>query len=156
MPFPSWSHSDLFISEISRNRDLALQWRHNERDGVSNHLGIDCLLNCILGADQRKHQSPPSLAFMREIHRWPVDSPSQRTSNAKNVSIWWHHHDHYIYHGVWTRWLTHRAYFQMHFPEQKHNVCFGSCGNCCDNYSHTISSFKSRLLILWNKMSLFW
>ena len=27
------------------------------------------------GADQRKHQSPASLAFMRGIHRWAVNSP---------------------------------------------------------------------------------
>ena len=27
------------------------------------------------GADQRKHQSPAALAFVREIHRWPVNSP---------------------------------------------------------------------------------
>ena len=27
------------------------------------------------GADQRKHQSSASLAFVRGIHRWPVDSP---------------------------------------------------------------------------------
>ena len=27
------------------------------------------------GADQRKHQSSMSLAFVREIHRWPVNSP---------------------------------------------------------------------------------
>ena len=27
------------------------------------------------GADQRKHQSPPSLAFVRGIHRWPLNSP---------------------------------------------------------------------------------
>ena len=27
------------------------------------------------GADQRKHQSSASLAFMREIHQWPVNSP---------------------------------------------------------------------------------
>ena len=27
------------------------------------------------GADQRKHQSSPSLAFVRGIHRWPVNSP---------------------------------------------------------------------------------
>ena len=26
------------------------------------------------GADQRKHQSSPSLASVREIHRWPVNS----------------------------------------------------------------------------------
>ena len=27
------------------------------------------------GADQVKHQSSTSLAFLREIHRWPVNSP---------------------------------------------------------------------------------
>ena len=27
------------------------------------------------GADQRKHQSSSSLAFVRGIHRWPVNSP---------------------------------------------------------------------------------
>ena len=27
------------------------------------------------GPDQRKHQSSASLAFVREIHRWPVNSP---------------------------------------------------------------------------------
>ena len=28
-----------------------------------------------LGADRRRHQSSPSLAFVRGIHRWPVNSP---------------------------------------------------------------------------------
>ena len=27
------------------------------------------------GADQRKHQSSASLAFVKGIHRWPVNSP---------------------------------------------------------------------------------
>ena len=27
------------------------------------------------GVDQRKHQRPASLAFVRGIHRWPVNSP---------------------------------------------------------------------------------
>ena len=38
------------------------------------------------GADQRKHQSSASLAFVRGINRW------QRASNAEYVSIWWRHH----------------------------------------------------------------
>ena len=29
------------------------------------------------GADQRIHQSSPSLAFVRGIHRWPVNSPNK-------------------------------------------------------------------------------
>ena len=33
------------------------------------------LLNRLFSADQRKHQSSASLAFVREIHRWPVNSP---------------------------------------------------------------------------------
>ena len=44
------------------------------------------------GVHQRKHQSYASLAFVRGIHRWPVNSPHERASNAENVSIWWRHH----------------------------------------------------------------
>ena len=33
------------------------------------------LFTVYLGADQRKHQSSASLAFVRGIHRWPVNSP---------------------------------------------------------------------------------
>ena len=39
------------------------------------------------GADQRKHQSSASLAFV-----WG-EFPAQMASNAENISIWWHHHD---------------------------------------------------------------
>ena len=38
------------------------------------------------GADQRKHQSSTSLAFVCEFL-------AQRASNSENVSIWWRHHD---------------------------------------------------------------
>ena len=38
------------------------------------------------GANQRKHQSPASLAFVRGIH------PAQIASNAENVSIWLRNH----------------------------------------------------------------
>ena len=52
-----------------------LQWRHNEGDSVSNRRSFHCLLNVCLGADERKHQSPALLAFVRGIHRSPMDSP---------------------------------------------------------------------------------
>ena len=35
------------------------------------------------GADQRKHQSSASLAFVRGIHRWPVNSPHKRPITRK-------------------------------------------------------------------------
>ena len=48
-------------------------------------------------ADQRKHQSFVSLAFVREIHRWPVNSSlAQMTSNAENISIWRYHHANWM------------------------------------------------------------
>ena len=43
--------------------DCALQWRHNERDGVYSD------------TDERKHQSSASLAFVGGIHRRPVNFP---------------------------------------------------------------------------------
>ena len=35
------------------------------------------------GVDQRKHQSSASLAFVRGIHRWPVNSPHNRPVTRK-------------------------------------------------------------------------
>ena len=46
---------------------------------------------------QRKHQSSASLAIVRGIHRWPVNSPQKMVSKAENVSIWRRHH---VYHPV--------------------------------------------------------
>ena len=43
-------------------------------------------------ADQRKYQSSASLAFVRGIHRWPVNSPHQGPVTRKSVPIWWRHH----------------------------------------------------------------
>ena len=42
-------------------------------------------------ADQRKHQSSASLAFVRGIHRRPVNSP-HKWPVTHNVSIWLRHH----------------------------------------------------------------
>ena len=43
-------------------------------------------------ADQRKHQSYASLAFVRGILPGTGEFPAQMASNAENVSIWWRHH----------------------------------------------------------------
>ena len=71
---------------------VSLQWRHNERDGVSIHRPHDCLLSrlfrhvwnktsklCVTGLDEGN--SPVTREF-----------PAQMASNAENVSIWWRHH----------------------------------------------------------------
>ena len=51
-------------------------WRLNERYGLSNHRYHDCLLDRFFsGAQNRKYQISASLAHVRGIHWWPVDSP---------------------------------------------------------------------------------
>ena len=62
----------------------ALQWRLHEPDGVSNHRRLDCLINRLFRRrDERKHQSSASLAFVRGIHRWSVNSPRKRPVTRK-------------------------------------------------------------------------
>ena len=53
----------------------SLLWRHNGCDDVSNHQPHECLANRSFMPDQRKHQRSASLAFVRGIHRGPVNSP---------------------------------------------------------------------------------
>ena len=89
---------------------INITFMSHEHD-VSNHRQLDWLLNSVCGlihyndvimstmayqmtgvssvystlytgANHRKQQSSASLAFVRGIHRWPV-----------NVSIWWRHHE---------------------------------------------------------------
>ena len=45
--------------------DHSLEWRHNERNGVSNHQPHDCFLSRLFGRKSK----------VRWIHRWPVNSP---------------------------------------------------------------------------------
>ena len=62
-----------------------LQWRHNERGGVSNHRRLDWPF---VQAQIKENIKAPRY--------WPLwgESNWQRVSNAKNVSIWWRHREH--------------------------------------------------------------
>ena len=64
-----------------------LQGPHNERDGVSNLWRHDCLFNRLSRRRWKKHQSSVSLAFAREIHRWPGKSPHKETITRKMFSF---------------------------------------------------------------------
>ena len=73
--------------------DYPLQWRHNERDGVSNHQPHDCLLNRLF----RRRSKEISKLRVTGLYagNLPVtgEFPAQRASDAENVSIWWRHHE---------------------------------------------------------------
>ena len=60
-----------------------------------HHRRLDCLLNRLFDAD-KKYQSSVSLAFVRGIHRWPMNSPHKGPGTLKmlpvdDVNMWkWH------------------------------------------------------------------
>ena len=67
------------------------RWRHNGRDGVSNHQSHDCLRNRLITQAWIKE-------YIKTPRHWPLwgkftgDQWTRRTSNAENVYIWWCHH----------------------------------------------------------------
>ena len=54
------------------NISIALQWRHNERDGVSYQLHLYFLLSPLFRRRSKETSRPASLASVGGIHRWPV------------------------------------------------------------------------------------
>ena len=60
-----------------------LLWRHEGCDGFSNHPRLECLPNRLFRRRSRKTPISASLAFVRGIHRWPVNSPHKGTVTRK-------------------------------------------------------------------------
>ena len=71
---------------------VSLQWRHNERDGVSNHQRLDCLLNRLFRRRSNKTSNLHVTGLCEGNSPVTGVFPTQRASNAENISIWWCHH----------------------------------------------------------------
>ena len=102
---------------------ISLNWRHNGRDGVSNHQPHHCLLDRLFRRRSKKKSNSASLAFVREF-TGDRSIPAQMASNAENVSIWLRHH-------VDKRWL-YRGSFDTIFYRKgaiKQIVRMASCQN---------------------------
>ena len=90
------------------------------------------------GADQRKHQSSASLAFVRGIHRSSV--MTQRAGKAENVSIWWRHHVRSMSKAIMLPWLQPEMWNSYFLLAAECNVdncqtCIATgCESCDDGY----------------------
>ena len=71
---------------------VSLQWRHNERDIVSNHQPHNCLLNRLFRRRSKKTSKLCVTGLCAGNSPMTGEFPAQRASNAENVSIWWRHH----------------------------------------------------------------
>ena len=69
-----------------------LQWHHDERNGISNHGHLNCLLNCLF-RDRSNKILKLCITGLCEGYP-PVTGGflSQRASYVENVSMWWRHH----------------------------------------------------------------
>ena len=69
---------------VYRNHQVStFSLNSHERHGVSNSQQLDCLFNCLLGKQQRKHQSSALLVVCEGNRLVNIWCPSQRASNAE-------------------------------------------------------------------------
>ena len=84
---------------------LTLRWRHNERDGDSNHQPHDCLLNRLFTRRSKKTSKLCVTGLCVGNSPGTGEFPTQMASNAEKVSIWWLHYEFSASEGV-----THRKW----------------------------------------------
>ena len=71
----------LWISSLSENYRRAIHYSDVIMIAIASQIiGVSIVCSAVCsGEDQRKHQSSASLGFVRENHRWPVNSPHRVT-----------------------------------------------------------------------------
>ena len=63
--------------------DNSSQWRHNERDGISNHQRLNCLLNCVFRRKSKKTSKLRVTGPCAGISWMTGEFPTQNSSNPK-------------------------------------------------------------------------
>ena len=115
--FPSEKASNSGSMSISwhhlTNNDQAaspynLQWHHNEHNDVPNHRQPHCLVNYYFRRTSKKISKLRDTVLCEGNPPVTGRSHSHRASNAKNISIWWRHHD-----GVTVPQWVESAYMNM-------------------------------------------
>ena len=69
------------------------QWRHKERNGVSNHRRFECLRNRLFRRRSKKTSKLRATGLCEGNSPLVGEFPAQRASIAENVFIWWRHQD---------------------------------------------------------------
>ena len=68
------------------------KWCHDERDGVSNHWGLDCLLNRLFRRRSKKTSKLHVTGLCEGNSPVTGEFPAQRANNGENVFVWWRYH----------------------------------------------------------------
>ena len=76
--------------------NMALQWCHNECNGISNHRRLHYLLKHLSRCRSKKTSKHLITGLCEGNSPMTVGFPTQRASNMENVSIWLCHHGIFI------------------------------------------------------------
>ena len=82
-----WSNVRPVMSRTWAQHRWTLQWRHNGRDGVSNHQSHDCLLNGLFRRRSKKTSKLRVTGLCEGNSPGTGEFPAQMASNAENSSI---------------------------------------------------------------------
>ena len=77
----------LLTAELFLDDSWSVDWRHNERNGVSNHQPNDCLLNRLFRRRSKKTPKLRVTGFCAGNSPVMGEFPAQRSSNTENVSF---------------------------------------------------------------------
>ena len=91
-----------------------LQWRHNVRDGVSNHRRLECLLSRLFRRRSNKRSKLRVTGRCEGNSPVTGEFPSQKASDTENISIWWRHNDNYQFYS----WLSGPLHWHWHDQRQ--------------------------------------
>ena len=81
------------MNKLSTNSWVdALQWRHNECDGISNHQPHDCLLHHLFRRRSKKTSKLRVNGLSVGNSLVTGEFPAQMASNTENLSIWLCHY----------------------------------------------------------------
>ena len=110
---PAWVNKVHTIGQMWPN---PLQSRHIERSGVSNHQPHDCLLNRLFRHSSKKTSKLRVTGLCEGTSPVTGEFPTQRPSNAENVSIWWRDHAFCFNHTNWRQcYHQNRKHYSKYF-----------------------------------------
>ena len=102
MPYKTRFPALIVMKECYQFFSKLLQWRHDNRDVISNHRRLDCLPNRLFKHISKKTSKLRVTGLCEGNLPVTGEVPAQMACNAQNVSIWWRHHALlYIVHASW-------------------------------------------------------
>ena len=104
-PVTRWIIERKVVTEVFMT---SLKWRHNERDDVPYHQLLYCLLNSWFRHRSKKTSKLRVIGLCAGNSPVTNEFPTQKASNAENVSIWWRHHvrsQNQMCNPLWASWM---------------------------------------------------